>query len=299
MWDVPQVVQNKATAAGAEQWLADLPALVAYYEQTWGISVGSVYEAGTEAFVAQATEESGRLAVLKLLIPRQGIVDTREIQVLELTQGAGCAELYRSDADAGAMLMERLGPSLFDLGIAIEERLAILSDAASQMWRPVRGIELPNGSDKAASLANAIERWWRELAEPCSRHAIEHALDCAAKRQVAHSTSDAVLVHGDVHQWNALQSTTGFKLVDPDGLIAEPEYDLGVLMREDPLELLADSDPHERSRWLAARTGCDEQAIWEWGVVERVSTGLLATQIDLQPVGSEMLHAAEVIAAQS
>jgi streptomycin 6-kinase len=29
------------------------------------------------------------------------------------------------------------------------------------------------------------------------------------------------LVHGDVHQLNALESDSGFKLVDPDGLLAE------------------------------------------------------------------------------
>jgi streptomycin 6-kinase len=50
----------------------------------------------------------------------------------------------------------------------------------------------------------------------------------------AHDDERAVLVHGDVHEWNALQAPGGgFKLVDPDGLVAEPEYDLGVLMRED------------------------------------------------------------------
>lgn len=102
-------------------------------------------------------------------------------------------------------------------------------------------------------------------------------------------------MHGDVHQWNALQSPTGFKLVDPDGLFADPEYDLGVLMREDPAELLVDG-PRTRSTWLAARTGTDETAIWEWGVVERVSTGLLATEIGLQPAGELMLHAADVVA---
>jgi streptomycin 6-kinase len=64
------------------------------------------------------------------------------------------------------------------------------------------------------------------------------------------------LVHGDVHQLNALQSDGGFKLVDPDGLLAEAEYGLGVLMRGDPVELLA-GDPIERARWLAARTGID------------------------------------------
>jgi len=88
----------------------------------------------------------------------------------------------------------------------------------------------------------------------------------------------------------------GFKLVDPDGLLAEPEYDLGIIMREDPLELL-EGDAHERARWLAARTNLDADAIWEWGVVERVSTGLLGTRVGLQPVGREMLAVAERVAA--
>jgi streptomycin 6-kinase len=105
-----------------------------------------------------------------------------------------------------------------------------------------------------------------------------------------------VLVHGDVHQWNAVQAERGFTLLDPDGLLAEAEYDLGILMREDPLEL-HDGDPYGRARWLAARTGLEVTAIWEWGCVERVSTGLLLTKIDLQPVGAQMLAAADHVAA--
>ena len=48
--------------------------------------------------------------------------------------------------------------------------------------------------------------------------------------------------------------------------------------------------------WLAARTGLDATAIWEWGVVERVSTGLYCAEIDLQPVGREMLATADHVA---
>ncbi|MEV6929023.1 hypothetical protein AB0M46_31650 [Dactylosporangium sp. NPDC051485] len=99
-----------------------------------------------------------------------------------------------------------------------------------------------------------------------------------------------------MHQWNALRAPGGgFRLVDPDGLLAEAEYDLGVLMREDPEDLMA-GDPRARARWLAARTGRDEAAIWEWGVAERVSTGLLLHEVGLQPVAREMLAAADRIA---
>jgi streptomycin 6-kinase len=98
-----------------------------------------------------------------------------------------------------------------------------------------------------------------------------------------------------VHQLNALESGDGFKLVDPDGLLAEAEYDLGVLMRGDPVELLA-GDPRDRVSWLVARTGLDPVAIWEWGVVERLSSGLLSTQVELQPLGRDCLRAAEAVA---
>jgi streptomycin 6-kinase len=131
---------------------------------------------------------------------------------------------------------------------------------------------------------------------------VAHALACAARRVRAHDDERAVLVHGDVHQWNALQAGAGFKLVDPDGLLAEREYDLGVVMREDPEQLLrgdAGRRAWDRARWLARRCGLDATAIYEWGAVERVSTGLLATRIGLQPVGRQMLAAADSIAAEA
>jgi len=102
-------------------------------------------------------------------------------------------------------------------------------------------------------------------------------------------------VHGDLHDGNALRAGDGWKLIDPDGLLAEAEYDLGIIMREDPLDLLS-GDARERARWLAELSGLDATAIWEWGVVERVSTGLLCTEIDLQPVGRQLLAVADRVA---
>jgi streptomycin 6-kinase len=43
--------------------------------------------------------------------------------------------------------------------------------------------------------------------------------------------------------------------------------------------------------------GCDETGIWEWGVIERVSTGLVCTRIGLQPVRAGMLAVADRLAA--
>ena len=184
------------------------------------------------------------------------------------------------------------GRSLNALGLPVEQRHAILCDTAARVWRPAAGSGLPTGAEKARWLAEYIPAAWEETGRPCSEAAVQHALTCAERRRIAHDDERAVLVHGDVHEWNALQAPGGFKLVDPDGLLAEPEYDLGVIMREDPL----DGDLWARAEWLARRSGLDRDAIWEWGVVERVSTGLLCTRIDLQPVGRQMLAAADRIA---
>jgi streptomycin 6-kinase len=233
--------------------------------------------------------------VLKVVIPRDTDAARNEITALRLADGDGCAQLLRADAGLGALLVERLGASLYDLALPIEQRHEILCATASRIWRPAQGCGLPTGAEKGRWLVEFITATWADLDHPCSARAVDHALACAARRIAAHDDERAVLVHGDVHQWNTLQTRDGYKLIDPDGLLAEAEYDLGIIMREDPAELLH-GDPRERARWLAIRTGLDAEAIWEWGVVERVSTGLLSTCVGLQPLGRHMLAAADHLA---
>lgn len=298
-WLVPDAVRNKALAVGAAGWLDDLGVLVASLAREWSITVGEAYSDATEGLVARAALADGTAAVLKVLIPRSFDAAREEIIALRLANGEGCARLLRADPARGAMLLERLGPSMHSLGLPIGQRHEILCACAARMWRcrPGPGCGLPTGADKGRRLADYITRAWAELGGPCSSRAVTYALECAARRVAAHDDSRAVLVHGDVHEWNALADGDGFKLVDPDGLLAEPEYDLGVMMREDPVELVA-GDPWTRARWLATRCGLDATAIWEWGVLERVATGLLATSIGLQPVGEQMLFAADQIATR-
>jgi streptomycin 6-kinase len=292
---VPPVVRAKAMTAGAGRWLEDLPSLIASLERQWSMTVGRTLTGGTEAYVAEVALADGTPAVLKLMVPRDGDDAANEITVLRLADGHGCARLLRHDTVRGALLLERLGPSLYDLGLPIDQRHEILCAAAQRLWRPAAGCGLPTGAAKGEWLISYITRTWSALDRPCSEAAVDHAVECARRRVGAHDPSRAVLVHGDVHQWNALSAGDGFRLIDPDGLHAEPEYDLGIIMREDPVELM-DGDPRERARWLAARTGLDAAAIWEWGVVERVSTGLVAVSVGLRPVGDQMLEAADRIA---
>jgi streptomycin 6-kinase len=293
--EIPPVVRNKALVADAGLWLEEVDALVADLGSDWGFTPRRVFPDASEALVLTVDLAVGGSAVLKLMIPRAGTHAENEISVLRLVDGDGCPRLLRWDVERGAMLMERLGTPMSAMGLPIAQRHELLSAAAQRVWRRVQDVDLPTGADRGRDLAESIKARWERLDRPVSSAAVEQALAAAERRIAAHEPDTAVLVHGDVHQWNALESPRGFLLADPDGLIAEPEYDLGILMREDPVELMVD-DPRSRARHLAASTGCDVTAIWEWGLVERVANGLLLLEIDLQPVAGQMLAAADHVA---
>ncbi|MEV4351349.1 aminoglycoside phosphotransferase family protein [Actinoplanes sp. NPDC049596] len=283
MRDLPAAVRTKAPPT----WLEALPALVAGIAGDWGLTIGDAFGDATEAYVV-AVEPA---AVLKVHLTQRAAFEEATV----LGRAAGCARLLRSDLSRNALLIERLGPPMSEMSIDQPRRLEILCDLASSMWVPAPAVDLPDGATKAAALAAGITRRWEALGRPCSRAAVEQALSAAASR--ARNGGSAVLCHGDVHQWNALWSGSGYKLIDPDGVRAEPELDLGALMREDPVELMT-GDPYDRARLLADRTGTDATAIWEWGLADRVATGLVLLAAGVEPVASEMLAAADHIAGQ-
>jgi streptomycin 6-kinase len=294
--EVPATVQAFARAAGADGWLAGLAELVGRLERDWQLTVGTAYEDATEAFVAPAELADGTQAAVKLLIQRRhGRHAAEEMTVLRLAGGEGCVRLLRHDEESGAMLLERLGPSMYRVGLPIEQRHEILCRVAMRLWRPAPDSGLETGAEKAARLAEYVRASWDRLGRPCSERAVEVALTDAARRAAAYDPERAVLLHGDVHQWNTLRAGTDWKLVDPDGLLAEPEADLGVLMREDTAELLT-GDPWDRARMLAARTGTDPAAIWQWGTIELLSNGLLSLETGLEQNGRDSLAAADRLA---
>src|SRR6478672_6590236 len=133
MIEVPPAVAAKAREVGASAWLADLPSLVAGLAKDWQLALGSPYPDATEAYVAPAKLADGTAAVLKVLIPRSFEDADHEIEVLRLADGDGCAQLFRSDEQRRALLLERLGPSLYTLGLPIAQRHGILCDVARRV----------------------------------------------------------------------------------------------------------------------------------------------------------------------
>jgi streptomycin 6-kinase len=129
------------------------------------------------------------------------------------------------------------------------------------------------------------------------------ALAFAQSRARAFDPERAVLAHGDAHANNLLAAAdgrSGFKFVDPEGLFIEPGYDLSAAMRDWGAELLAgDARQLGRRRCdrLAELTSLDPEPIWQWGLLERVSTGLHLLELGWEAEAEEYLTVAEAWAA--
>lgn len=301
--EVPEAVRQKATARGAEgrRWLDRLGGLIDELERVWNVSVGPTLRGGSESYVAVARTKVGGGAVIKLEMPPYTSF-AGEARTLAAADGHGYVRLLESDEGRGAMLQEKLGPALRESGLSVPDQIEILCATLQRAWKVPPPAGLQTGAVKARWLSNFIATTWEELDHPCSRRVIGQALAFAESRGAAFDPAAAVLVHGDAHSANALQdprdtsASTRFKFVDPDGLLAEPAYDLAIPMREWSRELLggdAARRGRERCAFLGHLTDVDAQEIWEWGFVERVSTGLLATQVGAHRIGKEMLDVAE------
>lgn len=304
--ELPNLVRMRAERLGETgvQWIARLDECVKQLAEQWSLEIGDVLTGGSEGFVAHARLDDGRGAILKIGLP--GSADlSAEAKVYQLAAGRGYAELFAHDPEQNAILLERLGPRLRITAPAIDTQIHALCNTLQEAWLPLdSSYGLMTGAQKAGWLAAFITEKWRLLGRPCDRQIVDRALEYCEERADAYDPDRSVLVHGDAHADNALvidalqhdeagHQALRCKFVDPDGLFAEKACDLAVLMRDWSDELLADDDTLGRGRargeLLAALTGVDVRAIWQWGFMERVSTGLVLIEIGQKGEGEASL----------
>ncbi|HEY3754401.1 MAG TPA: phosphotransferase [Pseudonocardiaceae bacterium] len=302
--DVPALVRQKALSRGeaGRQWLAELPDLLADLRQEWSLTLLDPLTGGSAAYVVRVRTADHQDAVVKLPIPGDDIAG--QVRTIRDANGHGYVTLLAHDEQRRAILLESLGPSLERLGWPPERMIEVLADTLRQAWQ-VPAHTVAAQRERAAALAQFVEELWATLDHPCDERVVTQALRYAKRRSAAFDPDRCVVVHGDPHPGNALRVTTprvgaesGFVFVDPDGFLADPAYDCGVVQRDWCTELLA-GDPVSLARkycaLLADHTGIDATAIWEWGFLERVSTGLYALSFGAEDMGGRFLRTAELL----
>ncbi|WP_052131598.1 aminoglycoside phosphotransferase family protein [Planococcus sp. CAU13] len=300
---IPLIVQLKAKSMGpkGELWLAEVKETLMELIKKWELRFVKTLSGGSEALVTEVRTKNREPAVLKLAMPQMegNSVFDQELEALRIADGVGYVRLLKEDHSLKALLLERLGPLLKISGYSPRQEMEIICSALMKTWKPVPEQHALQTFDELIPwFIDFIPELWLELGKPCSVEIVTQALIYLEGRLAQRNPSKAVLLHGDAHNENILQdpeeSQPSFKLIDPDGLLGEPAYDLGVLMREWPDELAVNplAEGRKRCHFLSRMTGEDPQAIWEWGFIQCVSTGLLLIKTGREAEGVNMLEVA-------
>ena len=99
--------------------------------------------------------------------------------------------------------------------------------------------------------------------------------------ELLNSMQQPVLLHGDLHHWNILSAERQpWLAIDPKGIVGEPAYEVGAILRNMAPHLLAQTQPHGRSHWrqiiarradiLADELGFDRERLLDWGLAQAI-----------------------------
>jgi streptomycin 6-kinase len=217
-------------------WIAALPAIVDHLLDQWECAPdGGVMHGGVGIIVPVQRAEGA--AVMKVSFPHPGNV--HEPDAFTAWAGRGAVRLYEREDEHFAMLLERVQTStLADVDDA--DQVATVAGRLNRRLAIAAPSDLPRLQDLADGWERQLRTDAEELAHTLSPHAVEFAV--ATIHELGRVQPD-ILVHGDLHARNILRADREpWLAVDPKGVVGDPAYDGGTLLKARALALLEADD---------------------------------------------------------
>ncbi|OQY45421.1 MAG: hypothetical protein B6242_10380 [Anaerolineaceae bacterium 4572_78] len=254
------------------QWLKDFPYILNECIQRWNIDRIAPFLNLSFNYVAKATRTNGERVVIKIGVPCDELIT--EISALGIYDGRGSVRILDADKHKGVLLLELVQPAT-RLSYLKDDRQAttIAANVMRKLWRPLPTHHpFPHVSKWATGLKK-LRLHFDGTTGPLPSKLVEMAEVLFA--ELLDSMEDVVLLHGDLHHENILASNReGWLAIDPKGVVGEPAYEVGALLRN-PIPILL-SLPNPK-KFFARRIDqlCDElelprQRVLGWGIAQSV-----------------------------
>ncbi len=277
------------------QWLDALPAQLAGYAQRWDLTLLTPFENLSYNYVAPVRRADGTPAVLKVGFPNDEL--RTEIAAVQHFNGQGMARLLEADRENCAMLLERVvpGETLWnaDDEFATEQLLEVMP----KLWKPYHG-DYP---------FKTVAEWGLGFAHMRDRHngqtgPIDENLFKKAEAlffELVDSSTETVLLHGDLHHDNVLSAQReAYLAIDPKGILGEPCYEVGAFLRNPLPEFLLRENPRKlmqnRVDMIVERLGFERQRVISWGFSQAVLSAVWCDEGGVD-CGEEVMVVAEIL----
>ena len=302
MFIIPDDFVRKAREFHGEEglsWIERLPTILAHCEQRWGLTFAPpfAYHSYAYHYIALARRNDGMNVVVKVHAPTGEFV--QEAEALRLFDGHGIARLLDFDMNDEVLLLERLEPGtpLSDLEND-DEATSHAATVMRQLWRSVPPDHpFPAVSDWGRGFLR-LRQHYGGRSGPFPAALLEEAETLFA--DLSASMTEPVLLHGDFHYENILAAEREpWLAIDPKGLVGEPAYETGALLRNHLPDL---SDAPQVVRVLTRRVDqlaelldLDRGRVRDWALAQAVLS-VWWTIEDKGDVSEDGLACAELLA---
>lgn len=282
----------------ARPWLAGLPEAAAEFLARWELEPERlVLPGGALSLTFLVRRADGTPATLKL-----GFVDrytAHEADALSIWGGRGAVRLLEAEPERGALLLERLQPDVSLRSLPEDRAMLEAVEVLRRLWVPApEGSPIDLVADRAGHWTESMPRRFAELGEPCPKALLDEAVSLCA--ELAGSQEQTVVLHTDCHHGNVLAGERAKWLaIDPRPMLGEPAFDLGPLVRDRLMTVVAETRPQavvrRRVTWLANSLDLDVERVRGWALVQALALGLWCLSVH-DSTGEDLLSVAEWLA---
>jgi streptomycin 6-kinase len=154
-----QLIANCSGVPEREEWLYNLPALLAELTDRWSLGAGPPFDHALVScsWVAPVICVGGTAAVLKLAMPH--MEGAGEIRGLRFWNGDPTVRLLDADDDLGAMLLERCEPGDMLGSEPASKQDVVIASLLKRLWRKPAPLE---GSHGFRHLSEMLASWRTE-----------------------------------------------------------------------------------------------------------------------------------------
>jgi streptomycin 6-kinase len=279
-------------------WLDRLPSILATCEERWNLRIGAPVGNLSFNYVAPAVLADGTEVMVKT-----GLTDEfpSQPEALRRFDGHGMVQLLAYDEHHAVMLMERLKPGTSLRAIEDDEAATeAATEVMRKLWQPLpeKHYPFPTIHDWGQGFARLRTKYDGGTG-PFPPATFDKAEKLYA--ELSASMAEQVLLHGDLHQDNILAAEREpWLAVDPKGVIGEPAFETGALLRNFWPDILSVPDPRSlmarRIDLLVALLGFDRERIYNWAFSQAVLSTLWGIE-DTGKLEQEGLYFVELLDA--
>jgi streptomycin 6-kinase len=191
----------------------------------WNVEAESWF--GTETSLIGIGKRGDQPVVVKMILDPASD-EWNSGAIVEAFEGRGVVRVL--DRRDGAILLEKLDPGTPLLDLVTEGRDQEATTIIASVILQMTPREPPAGTMTAARLAQGFERYRKRRSREISDNWLVDAM--LVYRELLETQKNVALLHGDLQHYNVLNdSTRGWVAIDPKGIVAEREFEIGAALR--------------------------------------------------------------------